>query len=59
LAVGEDGDIVALDKRVDAVRDILKDTLLLDVLAKYAVEDEDLAASRSIHGQTGGGGDVT
>lgn len=58
LAVGKNGDIVALDEGVDAVGDIFKHAFLLDVLAKDAVEDEDLATSRSIHGQTRGGSDV-
>lgn len=59
LAVGEDGDVVALDKRVDAVGHIVEDAFLVNVLAKDTVEDEDLPAARCIHGQTRGRSDVT
>ena len=54
LAVCENGDIVALHEGVDAVSDILKDTLLVNILAEYAVKYEDLLASCGVHGQTRG-----
>lgn len=59
LAVCEDRDIVALDKRVDAVGDVLEDALLVNVLAEDAVEDEDLPAAGRVDGQARGGCDVT
>jgi hypothetical protein len=40
LAVGQDGDIVALDERVDTVTDIVPDSLLGCVLTKDSVKDE-------------------
>lgn len=58
MAVCEDGDIVALDERVDAVGNIFEDALLLDILAKNAVEDEDFPAARCVYSQTGRGRDM-
>jgi hypothetical protein len=42
-----------------AVCDVFEDALLLNVLAKDAVKDEDLLSAGSIYGETGGGSDVT
>jgi hypothetical protein len=58
LAVCENGDIVALDKGIDAVRDVFEDALLLNVLAEDAVKDKDLLAAGRVYGQTGGRCDV-
>lgn len=50
LAIGEDGDIVALDERGDALLHILKNAFLIDVFAKDAVEDEELPAIGGVDG---------
>lgn len=52
LAVCKDGDIVTLYKRVDAVRDILEDALLINLLIEYTVKDKDLFAARGVDCQT-------
>ena len=54
LAVGKNRDIVALDKRMDAVCDIFEDALLVNVLVKDTVKDEDLLASSGVYSQTRG-----
>lgn len=58
LAVGEDGDIVALDERGHAFLHVLKDAFLVDVFAENAVEDEELAAVGGIHGDLLARGDL-
>lgn len=58
LAVGEYGNVVALHEAVDTIGDVLEDSILVNVFAKDAVEDEDLAAARGIDGQTGARGDL-
>ena len=58
LTVCEQGDIVALDKGVDAVAEVVPHALLLDILAEDAVEDEELAALGRVDGQAGRRGDV-
>lgn len=59
LAVCENGDIVALDERVDTVHNIVVDAFLVDLLAENAIEYEDLPAPGPIHGETRGRGNVT
>lgn len=54
LAVGKNGDIVALNERMDAVCNIFKDALLVNVLVKDTVKDEDLLASSRIYSQARG-----
>lgn len=58
LTVGQDGDIVALEERADAVAEILPDPLLVDGLGKDAIKDEQLAPLRHIDGDTGGRRDM-
>lgn len=58
LTIGQDGDIVPLEERADAVREILPDTLLLDRLGKDAIKNEQLATLGDIDGDTGRGRDM-
>jgi hypothetical protein len=44
LAVGEDGHVVALQERADALAEVLPHALLVDILAEDAVKDEQLLA---------------
>jgi hypothetical protein len=53
LTVGENRDIVSLGKGVDALFEILPHASLVDVGAKYAVKDEQLAALGRIDRQVG------
>lgn len=50
LAVCEDGDIVALNEGCDALLDVVEDAFLVDVLAKNAVENEELPAIGGVDG---------
>jgi hypothetical protein len=59
LPVCKNGHIVALYEGVDAVGDVFENTLLLDVLAEYAVKYEDLPAACSVYRQARGRCDVT
>ena len=58
LTVRQQRDVVALDKGVDAVAEVVPHALLLDILAEDAVEDEELAALGRFDGQARRGGDV-
>jgi hypothetical protein len=59
LAVSQDRDIVALHKRVDAVDHVVKDALLVHVLAKNAIKDKHLPRTGPVHGEARGRCDVT
>lgn len=58
LTIRQDGHIVALDEVVDALAEVIPDALLIYVLAKDAVEDEQLLALRGLDGQVGLAGDL-
>jgi hypothetical protein len=59
LAVCENGDIVTLHKRVDAVCDVLEHAVLFNVLAEDAVKDKNFAPTGCINRQTRGRRNLT
>lgn len=54
LSVGQNGDVVALHERVDAINDVVVDTFLVDVLAEDAVENEHLPPPGPVDGEARG-----
>ena len=59
LAIGQDGDIVALNEGVDAVTDIVPDSLLRCFFAKDTVKDEQLLSLSGLDGEIGRRRNVT